>query len=45
MDTGGDGTFRHDGADVTEISFVLEEAKSGRSVIRVLTDVFVLLVF
>ena len=48
MDTADDGTFCHDEADVTMISFVLEEAKPGQSVIRVLsddTDVFILLVY
>ena len=45
MHNADDGSFRH---DVTMISFVLEEAKSGQSVIRVLsddTDVFILLVY
>ena len=48
MDTADDGTFCHDEADVTMISFVIEEAKSGQSVIHVLsddTDVFILLVY
>ena len=48
MDTADDGTFCHDEADVTMISFVLEEAKSGQSVIHALsddTDVFILLVY
>ena len=48
VETRDDCTFLHDEADVTMVSFVLEAAKSGQSVIRVLsddTDVFVLLVY
>ena len=48
METRDDCTFLHDEADVTMVSFVLEAAKSGRGVIRVVsgdTDVFVLLVY
>ena len=43
-----DSAFDHDEADVTMISFVIEAAKCGKDVIRVLsddTDVFVLLVY
>ncbi|MCG7883058.1 MAG: hypothetical protein JAY96_15870 [Candidatus Thiodiazotropha endolucinida] len=48
METRDDSKFLHDEADVTMVSFVLEAAKSGQGVIRVLsddTDVFVLLVY
>ena len=48
MDTGDDCIFQHDEADVTMVSFVLEAAKSGQSVIQILsddTDVFILLVY
>ena len=48
METQDDGAFRQDEADVTMISYVLQAANHGRSVIRVLsddTDVFVLLVY
>ena len=48
VETCDDGSFPHDEADVTMVSFVLEAAKSGQSVIRVLindTDVFVFLVY
>ena len=48
METCDDCTFLHDEADITMVSFVLEAAKSGQSLIHVLsdnTDVFVLLVY
>ena len=48
VETCDDGLFQHDEADATMVSFVLEAAKSGQSVIRVLsddTDLFVLLVY
>ena len=48
VETCDDGLFQHDESDVTRVSFVLQAAKSGKSVIRVLsddTDVFVLLVY
>ena len=48
METQDDGAFSHDEADVTMISYVLQAANCGKSVIRVLsddTDVFVLLVY
>ena len=48
MDTLDDGMFSHDEADITMISYVIEAANSGKTVIRVLsddTDVFVLLVY
>ena len=48
MDSRGDGGFRHDEADVTIISYLLQAAESGHDVIRILsddTDVFVLLVY
>ena len=48
METQDDGAFSHDEADITMISYVLQAANRGKSVIRVLsddTDVFVLLVF
>ncbi len=43
-----DSAFDHDEADITIISYVIEAAKCGKDVIRVLsddTDVFVLLVY
>ena len=43
-----DSAFDHDEADITMISYVIEAAKCGKDVIRVLsddTDVFVLLVY
>ena len=48
METPDDGTFSHDEADVTMISYVFEAASRGKRVIRVLsddTDVFLLLVY
>ena len=48
MEIQDDGSFSHDEADVTMISYVLQAANHGKSVIRVLsydTDVFVLLVY
>ena len=48
VETGDDCIFKHDVAVVTMISFVLEAAKSGQSVIQILsddTDVFILLVY
>ena len=48
VETCDDGSFQHDEADVTMVSFVLEAAMSGQSVIHVLsddTDVFVFLVY
>ena len=48
METRDDCAFLHDEADVTMVSFVLEAAKAGQGVVRVLsddTDVFVLLVY
>lgn len=48
METNDNGVFRHDEADVTMISYVLEAACCGKEVIRVLsddTDVFILLVY
>ena len=43
-----DSAFDHDEADITIISYVIEAAKCGKDVIRILsdyTDVFVLLVY
>ena len=43
-----DSAFDHDEADITMISYVIEAAKCGKDVIRVLSDdsdVFVLLVY
>ena len=48
METRGDGAFSHDEADVTMVSYVIQAASHGKSVIHVLsddTDVFVLLVY
>ena len=48
METRDDGAFSHDEADVTMVSYVIQAASHGKSVIRVLsddTDVFVLLVY
>lgn len=48
METHEDGAFEHDEADVTMISYVLEAARCGKRVIRVLsddTDVFILLLY
>ena len=48
MDTLDDDMFSNDEADITMISYVIEAANSGKTVIRVLsddTDVFVLLVY
>ena len=48
LETQDDGTFGHDEADVTMISYVLQAASCGQGVIRVLsddTDVFALLVY
>ena len=48
VEKGDDCIFRHDEADVTMVSFVLEAAKSGQSVFQILsddTDVFILLVY
>lgn len=48
METPVDCSYSHDEADVTMVSFVLEAAKSGDPVVRVVsddTDVFVLLVY
>ena len=42
------GGFEHDEADVTMIAYLLQDAESGKSVIRILTDdtdVFVLLMY
>ena len=44
VETGDDCIFKHDEADVTMVSFVLEATKSGQSVIQILsddTDVFI----
>ena len=38
METGDDCNCFHDEADVTMVSFVLETAKSGQSVVRILSD-------
>ncbi len=46
MEIKDDGAFRHDEADVTMVSYVIQAANYGKNVIRVLsddTDVFVLL--
>ena len=48
IDSRYNGGFNHDEADVTMIAYLLQAAKSGQSVIRILTDetdVFVLLVY
>ena len=48
IDTQDTGVFRHEEADVTIISYVLQAVGSGNNVVRILcddTDVFVLLVF
>ena len=48
IDTQDTWVFRHDEADVTIISYVLQAVCSGNNVVRILcddTDVFVLLVF
>ena len=45
LETQQDGVFGHDEADDTMVSYVLEAANSGKDVIRVLTDVFILLVY
>ena len=48
METTDDGTFSHDAADVTMISYVLEAASRGKRVIRALSDdtnVFLLFVY
>ena len=48
MEARDDGVFQHDEADVTMVSYVLEAARRGKEVIRVLsddTDVFALLVY
>lgn len=48
MDGPKDCAYDHDEADITMISYLLEAARSGKNVIRVLsddTDVFVLLVY
>ncbi len=48
METHVDEAYKHDEADITIISYVLQAAESGKAVIRVLsddTDVFVLLVY
>ena len=48
IDTQDTGVFRHEEADVTIISYVLQAVGSGNNVVRILcddSDVFVLLVF
>jgi hypothetical protein len=48
METKDDGAYDHDEADITMVSYVLESARNGKKVIRVLsddTDVFILLVY
>ena len=48
IDTQDTGLFRHEEADVTIISYVLQAVGSGNNVVRILcddTDMFVLLVF
>ena len=48
IDTQDTGVFRHEEAEVTIISYVLQAVGSGNNVVRILcedTDVFVLLVF
>jgi len=48
METRDDGAFSHDEADVTMVSYAIQAASHGKSVIRVFsddTDVFVLLVY
>ena len=48
METRDDGAFSHDEANVTIVSYIIQGASHGKSVIRVLsddTDVFVLLVY
>lgn len=48
LDSQDEGLFHHEEADVTMVSYVLEAAKKGHRVVRVLsddTDVFVLLVY
>ena len=48
IDSRYNGGFEHDEADVTMIAYLLQDAESGKSVIRILTDdtdVFVLLVY